>query len=211
MIETGLFRSHFIPASKPSEKLMVVLHGRGDSLRPFKKFNEELNMPEMNFLLLNAPRRFMTGFSWYGEPPYQKVGVERIRGKLFQLFDELILLGWKPENIFLFGFSQGCLVSADFGLHYPRRLGGIIGISGYFCFFPRFEKKIEKAATQTPWLFTHGRKDDVLPIEETKFGVEKLKTLGLPIDWIESDKKHVIEEDELPKIRRWIRDQMSCL
>lgn len=63
MITTNLFRHKFIPAKKKSEALMIVLHGRGDSIRPFYSFNEELNIPEMNYLLLNAPRRFMRNFS----------------------------------------------------------------------------------------------------------------------------------------------------
>ena len=119
MVGTDLFKSEFISARKPSEKLMIVLHGKGDSIRPFMAFDKELRIPNMNYLLLNAPLKFMGGYSWYGEPPYQKNGVLRIRAKMLQLMQELEEQGWKPENIFLFGFSQGCLVSADLAMNYP--------------------------------------------------------------------------------------------
>ena len=56
---------------------------------------------------------------------------------------------------------------------------------------------------------THGFKDDVLDISETKFGVKKLKDAGLAIDWVELNKKHVFEEEEYPIIRRWIRDRLE--
>lgn len=199
----------FIPAKVKSKKLMIVLHGRGDSLRPFKKFNEELKVPEMNYLLLNAPRKFLTGFSWYGEPPYQKEGVLKIRTKMFELMQELESRGWKAKDIFLFGFSQGCLISADIALNYPKKLGGIIGISGYFHFFPRWRNSVTKYTKKTPWIMTHGYQDDILEYNETKFGVEKLQDAGLEIEFISLNKKHDLEEEEYPIIRRWLKDKFN--
>ena len=206
MIETHLFKSKFIAAAKPSEKLMIVLHGKGDSFHPFKKFNLELNLPDMNYLLLNAPKKYLGGYSWYGEPPYQREGVLRVREKMFQLLKDLEEQGWKAHNIFFLGFSQGCLVGTDVALHYPKKLAGVVGISGYFNFEPRWRKNIAKKALQTPWLLTHGKKDDVIPIEETKFGLGKLRKIGLDIDWIESEKKHVFDENDYKTIVRWISE-----
>lgn len=208
MVGTDLFKSEFIAARKSSEKLMLVLHGKGDSIKPFMEFNDELQIPDMNYLLLNAPKKYLDGYSWYGDPPFQKDGVLRIRERMFLLLKELEAQGWKPENIFLLGFSQGCLVSADLAMNYPKRLGGVVGISGYFHFFPRWKRNL-KQNRQTPWLLTHGRKDDVLPIEDTKFGIEKLRSAGLKVDFVESQKKHVFEEDEYPVIRKWVRERIE--
>ncbi|MCX7977848.1 MAG: serine esterase [Bdellovibrionaceae bacterium] len=209
MIVTDLFRHKYIPARKSSDKLMIVLHGRGDSIRPFYNFQAEIGLYDFHFLLLNAPRKFLDGWSWYGEPPFQSQGVEKIRRKLFILISELEAKGWKPENIFLFGFSQGCLVSADFGIHYPKKLGGIIGVSGYFHFYPRWRNRVAPEARKTPWLFTHGTKDNVLPIQETRFGVEKLREAGLPVDWKEFVKDHSLSEVEYPVIRKWVREKLK--
>lgn len=211
MIHTELFKFKFIPAQKHSDKLMIVLHGKGDSMRPFRYFDDEMNVPEMNYLLLNAPKKFLDGYSWYGDPPYEREGVLKIREKMIQLLVELEMQGWQSENIFLFGFSQGCLISADVGLNYPKRLGGIVGVSGYFHFYPRWRQQISKNVLKTPWVFTHGRQDDLLKIEETKHGVEKLRDVGFEVDWIELDKEHVLTEEEMPLIRKWVRDQLKEL
>lgn len=207
---TKLLHSRFIASRKKSDRLMLVLHGRGDSLDPFAKFDEELKIPEMNFLLLNAPRKYLDGYSWYGEPPYQKNGVMRIRLLLFQLLDELEAQGWKSENIFLFGFSQGCLVSADVALHSQKKLGGVIGISGYFHFFPRWRTHLSRAASATPWLMTHGLRDDVLNIDTTKYGVQKIKDAGVKVEWVELNKEHTLEVEEYPIIRRWVQEQVCA-
>lgn len=211
MIYTDLFKFKFIPARKPSEKLMIVLHGKGDSIRPFRNFDDEMDVPEMNYLLLNAPKKFLDGYSWYGDPPYEREGVLKIRERVLQLLVQLEMQGWKSENIFLFGFSQGCLISADIGLNYPKRLGGIVGVSGYFHFYPRWRQQLASDSLKTPWVFTHGRQDDLLKIDETKHGVEKLRDAGFDVDWIELDKEHVLTDEEMPMIRKWVRDHLRGL
>ncbi len=209
MIESQIFKTEFIAASRQSEKLMIVLHGKGDSAEPFNQFNQELGLKDLNYLLLNAPMKFMGGYSWYKEPPYMKADVLSARELVMGLLDEVIAQGWKPENIILFGFSQGCLVSADVALHFPKKLGGVIGISGYFHFFPRWRTQITKSAKRTPWLLTHGLKDDILPLETTKFGVEKLKQIGLDVEWVEFNKNHSLKEEEYPIIRKWVRERLQ--
>ena len=188
---------------------MIVLHGKGDSLKPFREFDKEMGLKGMNYLLLNAPKKYLTGFSWYGDPPFQRAGVLKIRQKIFLLLQDLENEGWDLKNIYLLGFSQGCLVSTDVALHCSKKLGGVIGISGYFQFYPRWRNSISKVAKKTPWILTHGRRDDVLPIEDTRYGVKKLKGAGLKIDWVESDKKHVFEDADYPVIKRWLQSRLN--
>jgi phospholipase/carboxylesterase len=208
--KTHLFKSHFIAAAKrqpwAQRKLMVVLHGRGDSLRPFLSFDLEMDMPEMNYLLLNAPYRFDDGYKWCGLPPYQERGILEARAKLFRLLDDLQLQGYRSHNIFLFGFSEGCLIASDVGLHYPHPLGGVIGVSGCLHFFSQWKRKLAPAAIVTPWLFTHGHRDDVIRLKATRGEVDRLNAAGLNAQWVEFNKKHEIEYVyELPLIREWMR------
>jgi len=109
----------------------------------------------MNYLLLNAPRKFLDGFSWYGEPPYQRDGVVRIRQKLIELLNELEAQGWKSKDIFLFGFSQGCLISADLACITQKNWLECRNF-GYFHFFPRWKSNINTKAKKNalvihPW------------------------------------------------------------
>lgn len=188
---------------------MVVLHGRGDSAKPFRDFADELELPEMNLLLLNAPRKYADGRSWYSFEKNKSKHVLEVRQRLHLLLEELLLQGWEADKIFLFGFSQGCLVACDFAMNYPRQLGGVIGVSGYFHFFPRWQSRLPKAARKTPWLVTHGRQDDVLSVDETREGICRLRKAGIPVRWMEMDKDHVIDESELPLMKGWIRNHMS--
>jgi predicted esterase len=60
---------------RKSQYLMIVMHGRGDSLDSFVSIKNELKIPEMNYLLLNAPRAYDDGFTWYAFEPNQKRGI----------------------------------------------------------------------------------------------------------------------------------------
>lgn len=188
-----------------NRKLMVVLHGRGDSLRPFRQLNEELGLSNIHYLLLNAPRRYLDGYTWYAFPPKQRLGVLKARKKLFALMCELEQQGWRSEDIYFFGFSQGCLVSCDFAMNYPKRLGGVVGVSGYIYFFKGWVRRLPAAAFATPWLVTHGTGDDALALTESKRDIRTIQAAGLRVAWVEFDKGHEIEpSQEIPLIRRWL-------
>jgi len=66
----------FIPSKVPSKKLMIILHGRGDSSEGFRGFPPFLDLDDMNYILFDAPFEYFTGFSWYQLPPDQLPGIE---------------------------------------------------------------------------------------------------------------------------------------
>lgn len=186
-----------------SDYLMIVLHGQGDSERPFRDFNWEIGLDGLNLLLLNAPKRFASGYSWYDDPPKQDEQVLQLRRKLIRLLETLERRGWNPKKIFIFGFSQGALVGSDLALHYPKALAGFIGVSGYFHFYPRWRQKMRPS--RTPFCLLHGHSDEILPLNETLYGARKLQTLGLRIDWAESDRGHLMDEKETDRIGAWVK------
>ena len=51
-----------------ARRLMVVLHGLGDSLDGYRWLPEALDLPAMNYLLVNAPDPYFSGLSWYAFP-----------------------------------------------------------------------------------------------------------------------------------------------
>ena len=83
MLETEL-----IPATQPIEpRLMIVLHGLGDSMEGYRWLPEVMNLPWLSYLLVNAPDPYFTGFAWYELEDNSGVGIERSRKLLFELLD----------------------------------------------------------------------------------------------------------------------------
>ena len=200
----------WFPAKASKGKLLVVLHGRGDSSRGFHWLPDELDLPGLNYLMVNAPDEYFGGKSWYDLPPNQEPGVQRSRALLDRLFGELLDQGWQASDIGLLGFSQGCLMTLEWGIRSPLDLGIYVGISGY-CLDPA-PLLAEKSPTFSPehWLITHGRQDEVLPYETTQRQLRELSEGGLELRFESFDKGHTIDPiRELPLLRQFIGEGLD--
>lgn len=197
----------FIPSKEPSKKLMVILHGRGDSSRGFTFLPPYLNMDDMNYLLLNAPYNYYGGYSWYDLPPNQLEGITHSSAILTEIFDTLFKEEFNAEESFLFGFSQGALLTFEFGARYEKVLAGYIAVSGYIYDAERLLQEMNPNVKNSHWLCTHGTYDDVLPYETSKAQVETLQEGGFDIEFKNYNKLHTIAEDELKMIEAWIKSK----
>jgi phospholipase/carboxylesterase len=165
-----------------------------------------MGLPWLNHLLVNAPDDYYGGYSWFDYPDDIVPGVLRSRKLLFGLLDDLRVRGFPAEQITLGGFSQGCLMTVDVGLHYPQRFAGLVGISGWVFDLENLVKNPPPLARQQRVLMTHGTADPLIPIEKVRLQIPLLRAAGLNVDWREFAKVHTIQgETELAVIRDFVR------
>ena len=202
-----MLNSELVPAAEgDSRRLMVMLHGLGDSLEGWRWFPEVMNLPWLNYLLVNAPDYYFGGFSWFALGDDITPGVQRSRKLLFDLLDDLRAKGLPADQITLGGFSQGCLMAIDAGLRYPHRLAGIVGISGWICEPEKLMRELPPVARQQRLLMTHGTDDPMVPIAKVRPQIPVLKAAGLQIEWHEFAKEHTVAgEEEISVIRNFVR------
>jgi phospholipase/carboxylesterase len=194
------------PARVSSNRLLVVLHGLGDSAEGFLGLQQMLDIDSLDYLLLNAPTPYYMGFSWYDLPPNQLPGILRSRKLLEKVFKEIAASGYAPERTFLLGFSQGCLMTLEFGARHEQRLGGYVGISGYSNDPGRLLREMNADVIHGDWLITHGTEDEMLPVERTRSQMQMLNKGGFKIDYREYKKSHTLDlQREAPDIREWLR------
>jgi phospholipase/carboxylesterase len=200
-----------VPAQEPvTGRLMVVLHGLGDSIEGYRWMPEALRLPWLNYLLVNAPDFYYGGRSWYDFAANPGPGVIRSRQWLFQLLDDWRGRGYATDQTLLFGFSQGCLMTIDVGLHYPHRFAGLIGISGHVHELDQSIAAMSPVARDQQFLLTHGRFDPLIPLAPVRAQVERLQAAGLQLEWHELDKDHTIAgELELSIIRDFVCKSFS--
>lgn len=188
-----------------SRRLMVVLHGLGDSVEGYRWLPPTLDLPWLNYLLVNAPDDYYGGYSWYDLEGDAEAGVRRSRALLTRLLDECRDRGHPSEDTLLFGFSQGCLMTVDTGLRYPHRLAGLIGISGYVHEPEELLRELSPVARDQRLLITHGTLDPLIPFAASRAQFRELERQGLAIEWHEFAKGHTIEGDrELAVIRDFV-------
>jgi phospholipase/carboxylesterase len=202
-----MLHSELIPAqSKDSKRLFIMLHGLGDSIEGYRWFPEAMNLPWLNYLLVNAPDDYYGGFSWFDYQGDITPGVKRSRESLFELLDAQRNAGFQTADTILGGFSQGCLMSIDVGLRYPQRFAGIVGISGWVCEPEKLLKELSPVAFEQRLLITHGLFDPMVSFADTREQINMLKTAGLHVEWHEFAKPHTIAgELEVAVIRDFVR------
>lgn len=165
-----------------------------------------MDLPWMNYLLVNAPDQYYGGYSWFDFAGDIVPGVARSRKLLSDLLDEQQAKGFPADQIILGGFSQGCLMAIEVGLRYPRRLAGIVGISGYVCEPEKLVCELSPVAKAQRILLTHGTQDPILRFETSKREISVLQSAGLQIEFHVFHKAHTIAgEPELEVIRKFAR------
>jgi phospholipase/carboxylesterase len=201
--------SELIPAvDKTSRRLLIMLHGLGDSIEGYRWVPEAMDFPWLNYLLVNAPDSYYGGYSWYDFAHDIVPGVHRSRKLLFDLLEAQEHNGFAANEIILGGFSQGCLMSIEVGLRYPKRLAGILGISGYVCEPQKLIAEMSPCSREQRVLMTHGTLDPMIPFARVKEQVKMLQIAGINVEWHEFQKAHTIAgEQELEIIRKFVR---SC-
>ncbi len=197
--------AELIPAKeRDNRKLLVVLHGLGDSREGYRWLPVELNLPSLNVLLVDAPDEYYGGFSWYDYPGDPIPGVERSRKLLTALLDELPAKGFPADGTILFGFSQGCLMTLETGLRLAQPLAGLIGVSGYVSDAAKLIREVSPASKATPVLVTHGTLDPVIPCAKVRQQMAELRATGLNLEWVEFRKEHTIIREETKLFREFI-------
>jgi phospholipase/carboxylesterase len=217
MLKTGLFEHQYFPARQPGprERVLVVFHGLGDSLHGFTWMPRELRLDSLSYLLVNAPDDYYGGYSWFdftgggADMGPAIAGIKRSRKLIQGLLDELGAQGIADGDIFLFGFSQGCLMALDAGLRTEKRLGGIIGVSGWLAFQEEYPGAFSPVARDQAFLVTHGLRDPLLPFRVTEAQCAFLKAQGLNLTFQRYDKDHTVLPEELRDIRSWLAERLG--
>ena len=202
-----MLHAEFIPAAqKDSRRLFVVLHGLGDSPAGWRWLPGALDLPWLNYLLVQAPDQYYGGYSWFDYPGDIVPGIHRSRKLLFELLNDLRAKNFPADQITLGGFSQGCLMSLETGLHYPHRFAGIVGLSGWVFEIEKLIRDLTPVAKSQRLLITHGQYDPLLPFAEAQKQVRQLQAAGLDVAWHEFPKEHTIHgEEEIAVIREFVR------
>jgi len=193
---------------QPALGCVVTLHGRGVTGEDLVPLAQELRLPSLRFVFPNAPFGFMefsNGRAWYESPPRAHEGLIESRQLLFRLLEELEREGVNPGRIVLMGFSQGAVMSLDAGIRYPKRLAGVIALSGYLYSADSLGTEKSAASHGLPILIAHGIYDDVLPLAGARQAGKVLQAHGFQTRLLEYPMGHQVVPDELEEVRSFLK------
>ena len=120
--------------------LIILLHGYGSNEEDLFSFAEELP-DSMLVISVRAPLSMGFGsYAWYtihfetndaskfSDIPEAKQALHKIGIFINEIISEYKV---DKDNVFLFGFSQGTILSIAFALNHPDKINHVIALSGY--------------------------------------------------------------------------------
>ena len=175
---------------KGATRLVVFLHGYGANGADLLGLADVLSphMPETVFAAPDAPEASPNpgGYQWFGipefdgTPPEQRdASIERSTADIDEFLDHLMVqYDLTGEQVMLFGFSQGSMMSLRVGPRREDQLAGIVAFSGRL-----LDPEGLEAATVTrpPVLLVHGDRDPVVSPHHMPEAAEALGQAGFEV------------------------------
>lgn len=207
MAPRGLERIDLPPRGEAAVGCLITLHGRGVTGEDLVPIARELDLPRLRYIFPHAPLPFPStwgGRAWYELPPDDAEGIHQSCRLLTALIEELVADGWAPERIALAGFSQGAVMSLDVGLRYPKRMAGVLALSGYLHAPERLRAERSPEAIGTPILLCHGTEDPLLPIDGSRQAARLLTAEGFSVTLKEYPMGHEVIPEEIAEVKRFL-------
>jgi predicted esterase len=149
-------------------RIVVALHGYGDSARNFSELAGEFALPDTLWVIPCAPDAVpMTadGAQWYDLFSASREQVARSSASVDALLGALLDASQAPLTalpVVLLGFSQGAYLSLYTAVRSNRRLAAVVALSGYLAQTHRTPLPLPFHVQETPFFVAHGLHDNVV-------------------------------------------------
>lgn len=195
--------------------LLVMLHGYGSNEHDLFSMADELD-PRLHIVsargMLALP---WGGYAWYhlGGAPGNLLPDPQTRALALDLLVKFIeampaRVGSDPRRTYLFGFSQGSVMSLALATRIPEQLAGVIAVSGYLD--PDLSDGQPPAGLDgLPILQMHGTYDDVIPVTAAHKTRDILALTQADHIYREYPIGHNISLEGLQLIQQWLEEQLD--
>ena len=207
------------PASGELRSVVIFLHGYGANGADLLGLADPLSehLPDTLFLAPDAPEACAgapMGFQWFPIPwidgssqEEAEAGMVRAAEDLNAYLDSVMVdEDVLPEQVALFGFSQGTMMSLHVAPQREDAVAGVVGFSGRLLAPELLE---DEAVSFPPVLLVHGDHDDVVPPQSLPEAAEALQKAGFKevFAHIMKGTAHGIAPDGLGVALAFLRDK----
>jgi predicted esterase len=187
------------PEPAGARAVAILVHGRDQDEAVMLDVAQRLRVPDVAYLLPVSPQR-----SWYparyfdpraDNEPHLTQAMDAIEGAI-------TAAGVPDDRLVLAGFSQGACLIADFVARGgPRRYAGV-GILTGSLIGAESERATPDAAPGLPMVFTCGRHDEWIPIDDARATADVFARAGAATSFVElDDRVHHVSDAAVDALR----------
>lgn len=192
--------------------LILMLHGYGSNEADLFSFAPEL--PDEYYVIsARAPYDLQYGsYAWYAinfdadQNKFSDNDQARIsRDTIAAFIDELASKYPIDSNdVTLFGFSQGSILSYAVALSYPEKVNKVVAMSGYLNLEIVAEDYLKNNLSQLKIFASHGTVDQVIPVDWARKTPGILEKLGVAIAYKEYPVGHGVAPQNFYDLKNWL-------
>ncbi len=209
------------PVSGETRSAVVFLHGYGANGADLLGLADPLgeHLPDTLFVAPDAPEACAgapMGFQWFPIPWIDNSSEEEAERGMMQAVDDLNAFldalmvdeDLLPEQLVLFGFSQGTMMALHVA---PRREDAVAGVVAFSGRLLSPDALADDAMVRPPVLLVHGDSDDVVPPQSLPEAAEALQEAGWTDVYahIMKGTGHGIAPDGLSVALAFMRDKLG--
>jgi phospholipase/carboxylesterase len=177
------------PISGKTDQLVVLIHGYGADGKDLIELGRvwQTRFPDAAFVAPNAPTPAATGpgFQWFPisrlDPAETESGVLAAGPVLDAFLDaELAANKLGPQDLVLFGFSQGAMLALHVGM---RRKVPPLAVLAYSGLLAGRIPQPSPSGSYPPVFLSHGDSDQVVPPQSLFIALGALQQVGAGVDW----------------------------
>ena len=214
--KTPISLTHLVrlPTTKTDHPpVIIILHGFGANEQNLHEPLAPYFDPRFLVVSLRSPIELKpNSYAWY---PIEFVenGLkirpeeeEKARQKLLSVIDEVINYYDADKNkVFLLGFSQGAIMSSTVVMTAPEKIRGAVLLSGQVPLAVDNNLSDAAAIGKVDLFISHGKKDNVLPIEDGRKLKAKLEEVGSTnLIYKEHEGAHQLDGAHLREVLQWL-------
>jgi phospholipase/carboxylesterase len=188
---------------------VIFLHGRGTDENDLLGLTPDL---DSRFFIasIRAPYRFpYGGYAWFELDDIGTVNIDQLlesRDALLRCIGDIQQkYSVDPQRIFLFGFSQGAMMSLTVSLSQPQKFKGIAAHSGLLLQHERLPYQWN-TLTAISFFIAHGTHDPIVPVALGREAHQRLLEANAAVRYREYPMQHTISEESLHDIAAWMQE-----
>jgi phospholipase/carboxylesterase len=113
------------------------------------------------------------------------------------------------QAVFLYGFSQGGMLTYEIGIRYPGRFRGLIPAGGFLDFSFDSVHQFDSACRHLPLRALHGAYDSLVLFSADQASIDTLRNRGMPVELLRYPAKHEITLEMIEDARDFVRSLLS--
>lgn len=190
---------------KTAGKVLILLHGRGATAEDIISLAGYLKLGNTHIVAPQATNNAWYPYSFLSPRQQNEPWLSSALQLLDTILQDILLAGFKSEQVFILGFSQGACLALEFAAHNARPFAGVIAFTGGLIGNVLEDKNYQGDFAGSKVFIGNSDKDPHVPASRSMESKRIMENLGARVTLkIYPGMLHTVNDDELD----WVNEHI---